>query len=313
MKIIVNDRDLTEVVGRITWSGDIRNVARKLEFTIGIKDSDYFYSKLDITIEEGFIVTLKDDDENVMFRGVIIDIKKSVSGALITYSAFDFMFYINNSDISKVFDDTAESIVEKIASELGAKTGEIAETGINVYMTCLPEKAYNAIMMAYSYVSSKNGKKYIPLMDDDKLTIKELGTDSGVMLDGDYNIIDVNYTLTLTKLINKVLVIDKTGAVIETIKDDESIKKYGTVQRVCKEDKFKAKAMLKNTERTTSVSILGDIRALSGYSLLFKEPMSGLVGKFYIESDTHTFENGMHKMDLKLNLENVMDIKEIKK
>lgn len=37
---------------------------------------------------------------------------------------------------------------------------------------------------------------------------------------------------------------------------------------------------------------------------------TGLSGIFWIDSDTHTWENGTHIMNLELNFKNIMDEKE---
>ena len=54
-----------------------------------------------------------------------------------------------------------------------------------------------------------------------------------------------------------------------------------------------------------------DIRAQSGWALVIKDKASGLAGKFYIESDSHTWEDGKSEMQLTLAFANVMDEKEV--
>ncbi len=315
MKIIVNGFEYTNVVNAISWDGDLRSIARKVSFSIPEKDADYYFSRnINLKpIHEGGIVELKTDEDKLIFKGIIIDMDKTLSGGIIKYTAFDFMFYLKNSELSKVFDTTAEVVAKQVANELGIETLNIANTGVNVYMACLPENAYNIIMMAYTKASQTTGKKYIPVMDDDKLSVYEIGLDSQVLLDPTANIEDVTYKISLSELTNKVLVLDKAGKVISTIEDKETIKKYGTVQKTCKGNTGEAKAMLKSVKRSLTVKTLGDIRAVTGKSLLLKDPETEIVGKYYIEADSHSFSNGVHEMSLTLNLEKVMDEKEIKK
>ena len=93
--------------------------------------------------------------------------------------------------------------------------------------------------------------------------------------------------------------------------------KYGVVQAVCKQEdgadaQTEAKALLKTLEQSGSVTgCQGDSRAVSGYALIVQETTTGLFGKFYIESDTHTFTDGKHEMALTLAFSNMMDEKEI--
>ncbi len=314
MKLIVAGKDLSEVAVKLTWSGDGKSVARKLSFDIAYSEEDYYFKMLDFTINEGAVVSLKNDDEKTLFKGVVIDMKKSLSASVITYTAFDFMFYINNSEINKVYDEkTAEEITVDVLNTLGVLVGDIAPTGgIKIYLPALPEKAYSAIMMAYTKVSKKTGKKYMLAMDDDKVCVRERGLSSGVILDGSLNLIDANYTISLSKMVSKVLLTDKTGKVIETISDENLSSKYGVVQRVVKEDKKKAKSLIKGSERSISIKAVSDDRAITGRSFIFKDPETKVLAKFYIDSDSHSFEDGKAVMSLRLNLENIMDEKEMK-
>jgi hypothetical protein len=61
-----------------------------------------------------------------------------------------------------------------------------------------------------------------------------------------------------------------------------------------------AEAMLYGSTREASVEALGDIRAMSGFSIKIKDPATGLSGKFFITSDSHTFSNNIHTMSLDL-------------
>ncbi|MGN1117435.1 MAG: hypothetical protein ACI4RU_02385, partial [Acutalibacteraceae bacterium] len=51
----------------------------------------------------------------------------------------------------------------------------------------------------------------------------------------------------------------------------------------------------------------GDIRCVSGKSVYIEEKTSGLVGKFWITEDTHTFSGGAHTMSLKLSFDKLME------
>lgn len=317
MKLLtVADKDVTELVNQITWSGDTKQVARKLVFTLAVRDTDRFLPKLNIS--EGDKAVLKDEDK-VLFCGVVFDIEKTASGNTVTYTALDLMFYVNQSDISKIFEDTPEAITAWICGNLGVPFGTAAPTGLKLYMPCLGKKGYEAILMAYTAASRQNGKRYIPLMNsENQLCVLEKGTDCGVVLDGSYNLTEASYKTSLQPLVDKVLVTDKNGNIVSTAEDAAAQKKYGVVQRVYKKEDGKdaaveAKALLQGIEQSGSVTALSDIRAVSGYAIAVKEPITGLCGKFFIESDTHTFANGKDEMQLTLAFSNMMDEKEIEK
>lgn len=58
--------------------------------------------------------------------------------------------------------------------------------------------------------------------------------------------------------------------------------------------------MLEGVTKEASVSAIGDVRAKAGYSIKIQDKATGLSGKFYIISDSHTFEGGTHTMTLSL-------------
>lgn len=315
-QIIVADKDISQVVEQTTWSGDTKQVARTLTFTVATKRSDRFLPK--VTINEGDNVLFKSDGKT-LFGGPVFDIDKTGSGNVVTYTALDLMFYINNSDVNKVFDDTPEAITAWVCSNLGIPFGAAAPTGIKVYIPCLGKKAYEAIMMGYTAASRKNGKKYIPLMKNvNQLHVVEKGVLCGVVLDGGVNLTEANYKTSLQKLVDKVLITDKNGNQIGKVENAEAQKKYGVVQRVYKQEDGKdatteAKSLLQTLEQSGSVTATSDPRAVSGYAIIVQEAATGLYGKFYIESDTHTFTDGKEEMQLTLAFSNLMDEKEIEK
>lgn len=312
-QLTAGGRDLSQLVEQVTWSGDSKQVARKLVFSIAARSTDRFLPK--VTINEGDSVLFKDGDR-ILFGGPIFDIEKSASGNLTTYTAFDLMFYINNSDISKVFDDTPEAITAWICSDLGVPLGSASPTGIKVYLPWLGKKAYEAIMAAYTTASRQNGKKYIPLMQNvNQVCVIEKGALCGVVLDGGYNLTDAAYKTSLQKLVNRVIVTDQNGNQTSVVEDAGSQSNYGVVQRVYKQEEGKdaaseAKALLYTMDQSATVTATSDTRAVSGYAIAVQEAVTGLYGKFYIESDTHTFEDGKEMMQLTLAFSNIMDEKE---
>ena len=296
MKLLTVGKDISELIEQIKWSGDTKQVARTIQFTIAKNKKDKDFPT--VVIDEGAEIIMQDD-----------------SGKVETYLAYDLMFYINNSDVNKIFEGTPETIVPGICTELGIESGTMAATGVNISsMPCFGKKAYEAIMMAYTAAAKQNGSKYIPLMTNiNKVSVLEKGTLCGAVMTGDYNLIEATYKSTLQKLVNRVLITDKNNNVIKTVEDAASIQKYGLVQRVLKQNDgedatTQAKKMLVTVESSATVSgVPNDFRAVSGYSIIVQETDTGLYGQFYIESDTHTFSCGKAQMDLTLAFENLMD------
>lgn len=316
MRILTGGKDISQLVQEIKWAGDTKQVARTVNFTVArnIHDS----AMPIIAIAEGDEVLLQDDSGKNIFGGILFDIDKNSGSHAVLYLAYDLMFYVNQSEVTKDFDGTPEEIVPAICRELGITPGKMALTGIHVKMPCIGKKAYQAIMMAYTAAARKNGKKYIPLMTEiSKVSVIEKGTRSGVVLESGANLTASTYKSSMQKLVNRVLILDKNSNPVKTVEDAESIKKYGLVVKTLKqsdgEDKTaEAKKLLTVSEQSASASgIPNDFRAVAGYSLIVKDPDTGLMGQFYIESDTHRFSNGKAQMDLTLSFENLMDEQDI--
>lgn len=73
------------------------------------------------------------------------------------------------------------------------------------------------------------------------------------------------------------------------------------------EDKdARAKAKLTELERSAHVRVFGNTDLITGNAVMVKEPFTGLNGKFYIDGDTHTWENNKYIVELDLNFKNIM-------
>ena len=315
MQLLTNGKDIIELVREITWTGDTKEVSRKLNFVIYQNDIDKLMPAISIKVGDDII--LKDDKGSILFGGVIHKLDKKSAEKTFSYLAYDLLFYVSKSEVSKIFDSTPEAITKNICSDLNIPTGDIAKTNVKVYYPCLGKSAYEAIMIAYTQAGYATGNVYIPVMKNiNKLCVIQKGQYSGVVLEGTYNLEDSTYSVTSENVVNKVVITDKEGNPIKTLDDIDSMNKYGTIQKVYKTEDGKdanaeAKALFHSIEQSGSVLALGDVRAISGYSLAVQESKSGLYGLFYIESDSHTFSDGKYEMSLTLAFENTMDEKEL--
>lgn len=69
--------------------------------------------------------------------------------------------------------------------------------------------------------------------------------------------------------------------------------------------------MLNGMEKEITLDgIDGDLNCVAGNAVEVQDKVTGLSGLFWIDSDTHIWENGTHIMNLELNFKNIMDEKE---
>ena len=300
--------NITNLLTSCTWSGDRTQAARKLEFTFVQSDTDINVPKIDVDC--GYTVAAADEEGNIVFRGNIYSLKRDRAKSQVEIVAYDNLFVLNKSEMTRKFTEAyPEDIARDVCSLMGVKVGNIATTGVPVSFIANSKSGYKIIQGAYYEAHKKNEKLYQLIMRGDELDIIEKGELCGFVADAASNMTDSIYEESIENLINSVMVVDEQGNGAEFINDDESISKYSMFIKVYKQQKDKdaqteAKALLNKPERSGNITVLGDYRCISGYSLAVRD--ANFNGKFWIKSDNHTFNNGLHTMKLALEFENIM-------
>ena len=193
------------------------------------------------------------------------------------------------------------------------KKGDIVNTSTKIKKVFLGTTAYDMIMTAYTEEAKKTGRKYMLCTRGDRLFSIEKGTITlKLAFEEGKNILSSNFKESVSNMVNKVLIVDENGNKVSEVKNDDWLKTYGLFQEVYKKQEDKdanaeAKAMLKGVEQTCSLSGFGDTTCITGYGVQVKDLHTGLVGLFFIDSDTHTWEGGKYTIDLELNFKNIMN------
>ena len=89
MKLLTVGKDISELIEQIKWSGDTKQVARTIQFTIAKNKKDKDFPT--VVIDEGAEIIMQDDSGKDVFGGIIFDIDKSASSKVETYLAYDLM------------------------------------------------------------------------------------------------------------------------------------------------------------------------------------------------------------------------------
>lgn len=316
MKIFHKNKDISALVKKITWSGSRIQVARKLVFSYVQDDRDPTIPIL--VINNGETVFAYDEDNNIVFRGNVFEVEKNRQNSNIQIVAYDNLFILSKSKTTRKFVNmTAEDITSAICRELGVKVGNLIKTGIPISFIADRKSGYQIIMTAYTEASKKTGKKYHPVMRNDELDIIEKGTlIENYVADSTKNMSESSYKESIENMINQIMITDEQGNATEYKRKEEWINKYSMVQDVYKSDPNKdtnieVENMFKDVERSGNITLIGDYRVKSSYSIEIKDSLNA--GKFWIKSDTHTFENGNHTMKLELEFENMMNEENVKK
>ena len=293
------------------WSGTDNQCSRQLTFTVPVNPYDKEITSYGIKL--GDVIAFYDNGK-LHFLGTITSREKTAAIGTASYTAMDFMQHLLRSTGTYVFRSTTpEAITKKLCKDLNVKTGAIAKTNIHIARAIYEEQAYYDIIVAsYRKARAQTKKKYMPVMNGAKLCVIEKGLPSGATLTQGVNIIDASYSDTTDNIVNRVNIYSSSRKKIGKIENRKSQELYGIYQgQVTKEKgidaKKEAKALLTGVTKEASIEALGDIRAVSGKSIIIYDPATGLKGKFYIANDTHSFANGVHTMSLGLSWVNTME------
>lgn len=302
--------DITNLLINVTWSGDYKSCARKLEFSLISSPMDKNIPKVDIPIMS--IISFYEDN-NELFRGFVYEREKSSDNAM-SFLCYDYCAKLNDIKVSKnIKNQTASTIYNNFLTEYGLNKGDIIQANTGVTKVFLGVTAYDMIMTAYTEEAKNTGKKYMLYSRGNKFYASEKGiVKLKLSFEEGKNILSSSFKESVSNMVNKVLIVDENGNKVSEVKNEEWHKAYGLFQDVYKQQEGKdsnaeAKAMLKDIEQTCSLTGFGDTTCITGYGVQVKDTYTGLVGLFYIDSDTHTWEGGNYTIDLELNFKNIMN------
>ena len=302
--------DITNLLINVIWSGDYKSCARKLEFSLISSPMDKNIPKVDIPLMS--VISFYEDD-NELFRGFVYEREKSSDNAM-SFLCYDYCAKLNDIKVSKnIKNQTASTIYNNFLTEYGLNKGDIIQANTGVTKVFLGVTAYDMIMTAYTEEAKNTGKKYMLYSRDNKFYASEKGiVKLKLSFEEGKNILSSSFKESVSNMVNKVLIVDENGNKVSEVKNEEWHKAYGLFQDVYKQQEGKdsnaeAKAMLKDIEQTCSLTGFGDTTCITGYGVQIKDSHTGLVGLFYIDSDTHIWEGGNYTIDLELNFKNIMN------
>jgi len=311
--------DISNACTRIIWKGSASEAARSVDF-------DYINAPYDNTVNlpsiaTGDYISLEDSKEGEIFFGQIFGVEKSSQTGTITFTAYDMMKHLLESTGQYNFKNlTAEAITSQVCADIQVPIRHLHPTGVNIAsMICDKMKMYDIVMAAYTKAHKITGDKYFAMIYKRGLGVyKTEWAVKGFILSESTNIYASSISESMGDIKNKVLIFDDKGKQIGEVKDDGSIKKFGIFQEIYSKEEgidpnTGAKNLLKvQPTQSIKTSAVGDINCLSCYFVEVKDTATGLSGKYWIASDSHTFENGTHKMELELRFDSLMDTKDIK-
>ena len=131
IKLVWKDKDITDYVGSIQWSGAHNAAAREVAFTVLNDPYDDSNFKLSNKIKNADKIYLLDgdDNDNILFYGLVMDIQKKGEIGTVDFTARDMLYNLLNSTTSgKWKNHTAEYITRSICNDFKINQGTISST-----------------------------------------------------------------------------------------------------------------------------------------------------------------------------------------
>ena len=299
MRIVVNDKDITNICVNATWSGDIDERSRSLNFT-------YLYNpKISMTlikIEIGDSINLFDDKNRLLYVGVVTEVASSLSGSDVSVTSRDVLWYLGKNKLAGVYTGSAETIARKILDEFGIPVGNLESVAVDKTVISTGDKTI------YKAISESYGEDYYIVALGEKVEVRKKGSEVVAVISGKANLIDASYKKSMEDMVNKVIVLNDDNRKTFEISAEENLK-YGILQEVIKAEKDKdvaisAKEKLVGIKDASNITAMGNFDVVSGKAVIIQDTSNGFTGKFLVTSDSHSFSGGEHKMSLTVEVLN---------
>jgi hypothetical protein len=315
IRVIYDARDITGLVTSVDNSGDVAEVARRL--SVKLKNTRDSRKKL-IAFENGKRITLYNHDEEI-FTGVVFSHDITAKGD-VTINAYDESIYLTkNTDTKKFVKKKASQILTELCGEFGVPIGEVVDTGYIIPKLILRDKSlYEMILTALTVTSKQTGKKFSLFSKGGRVNLAERKSSvSSALLENGVNIIDASYSQSIEDTRTKVKVVtgdtdDNKKQALKAEAQSGLASKFGVMMHLENADSEMTKSEIEQLAREllnklaviddeASIEALGVNGVTAGTSVYVKENMTGIIGSYFVMTDSHTFANGMHTMLLTLS------------
>lgn len=273
LEIIKNNKayDITNVIQfPVTYSGSSKEFASKLSFSTAYHSVNGFPEIPLTTLKDGIFGVLLTSENKVLFQGITKSIKSDER--IKTIECSDPSFYVIKNEIETIqfAKITVEEALKKLFEKIGMTIKINAESNVKVDKI-FSEKTVSAIIIdLLDAIKKEKNKDYMVRFENDSFIFDK--SKKQKYLDGEYeaqeffinvegvtyNVLDfmsgVSYSEDIENLKNSVKVVygdEKKIEVIDSAKDDDSIKKFGLLQAVVKQDKEEQKGTKENKKTET--------------------------------------------------------------
>ena len=307
-----NYYDITQLVEQIQWKGAS---CRTLSATL-IDDDGYQHARSQIDVEQGNQCLFYYDGVE-LFREIIMTQTQNNSKKM-NFTAYDNGIYLANNKDTFVYENkTASEIFRDCCTRFQIPMGEVAECTYKIpELTKSKTTAFDTIADALSLDFDATGIRHYITSEKRKLSLTTRRENIlQWVLEVGKNISNYSYSKSIENIKTRVKIVSKEGTTIAEKSNPELEKKIGIFQEIEKPEESLTTAQIKDTvnsilnekstpERTLTLETIGIAEVISGIGVYVIVPELELSRTFYVDDDTQTFQDNLHKISLKLNYAN---------
>ena len=308
-KLYANTVDITELAGNLSWSSDVDTLGQSLNFEMPFDVDGVLMPKPFISV--GDKIALRYNNNEVFF-GIVVDEDRN-GRQPIKYSCFDLAFYLNKNILTIQFNSiSAHQAIQELCSKVNIKCN-VVNIPVSIKKIYKAQAVSEILKDILTIAEGQNGIKYRFEMRADVLTVYQW-KDIHVTVNVEW-ISNPTRKLSISEMKNRVEIVsgdEKTTKVIASASDNNNIRKYGLLthsQTIDEKELGKARTVAANLlkemnriQEESSVSLIGNYEARAGRIITLNERVTGLRGEYLIKSASHTLNNGIHLMNLNLEV-----------
>ncbi|UQZ84021.1 hypothetical protein SK3146_03233 [Paenibacillus konkukensis] len=308
-----NEFYLDPLVNSITWSGDITQAFRKLEVSI---TNTIDGTEQAVDIELGRELRLLSDGTE-LFRGIIFQHNIDARGKM-KLTAYDENIYLTkNTDTKKFIHMTASAIIRELCADFGIAVGDIADTEYVIPKLILRDKTlWDMMVTALTETRKQTGQRFWLSAREGAVYLTKRGDKvTDWVLEDTTNLTGASYSQSIENLRTQVKVIgsNESKQPLERLaKNPDLIERFGVMQHLERVDsemnlsqmEQQAKQLIEDLGKIkdeASVEAVGNVEVTAGSAVYVRDSLTRIVGAFYVITDSHTFENGAHRMSLTIS------------
>lgn len=295
--IKIGDQIIELVQDGVQWGGSKDTVARSLNFSI-------LYAPLDKTLpvykaKIGDKVSYTENNKTY-FYGYIEKIDYNTDSNTLNITCYDLMKRLLTSKCIGRFKGTLTQLANNICGAFYLKNGIQNDSKHIHNIVSTGDLSYYDILKTACDTMFERYCLYL-----DGLTLKLAEHESQATYEIGKNIRSSSFSQDMSEMVNKVLIIDNKGNLINTVQNSDSISQYGLFQTVYNYDKdsknnlVEASKLLNNGNNEARITVNNNNNCISGRFIKVYEPINNFNGIFEILSDSHTIANDSY-MDLEI-------------